>query len=86
MQKAENPPLTRAITDLVPNALVAGEEVEQVEFLWWFYIKFNFVGEKHQAAGYRTEVHRTCYSNFGSASVAFDGYPENLTTTDNAHK
>ena len=32
MQKAENQALTRAITNLVSNALVTGEEVEQVVY------------------------------------------------------
>ena len=32
MQIAENTPLTRALTDIVSNALVTGEELEQVVF------------------------------------------------------
>ena len=32
MLKAENPPLTRAMTDFVSNVIVIGEEVEQVVF------------------------------------------------------
>ena len=32
MQKAENPPLTRAITNFLFNALVIVEEVEQIVF------------------------------------------------------
>ena len=86
MQIAENTPLTRALTDIVSNALVTGEELEQVVFddgsilnpiLWEKNISWQDTGLKY-----------TSYviSNFRSASVVFDGYPENLTTTDNTHK
>ena len=42
--------------------------------------------EKHQFAGYMTEVQQLFFSIFGSGTVVFDGYPENLTTTDNSYK
>ena len=78
--------LTRAITDFVSNALVIVEEVEQVVFdvgsmlhliLWEKNIRWQDTGLKY-----------TSYiiSNFWSAIVVFDGYPENLTRTDNTHK
>ena len=41
------------------------------------------MGEKHQIPGYGTSYN---ISNFRSASVVFDGYPETLTPTDNTHK
>lgn len=37
-------------------------------------------------AGYGAEVHKQRYSNYRSASVVFDSYPKNLTTTDNTRK
>ena len=85
IEKAENLPLTRAITDFVSNALAVGEEVEQVVFyggsilnliLWEKNIKWQDTGLKYTS---------NFVSNFRSAGFVFDGYPENLTT-DNTNK
>ena len=50
------------------------------------HITFNFVGEKHQVAGYTLKYISYIISNFQSTGVAFDDYPENLPTTDKTHK
>ena len=84
-EKQKNPPLARAATDFVSNAPVICEEAEQVVFdggsilnliLWEKNIRCQDIGLKY-----------TSYviSNFRSASVVFDGYPETLNTTDNTH-
>ena len=85
MQKAENPPRTRAKTNFVSNALVI-EEVEQVIFDIGF-ILYLILWEKN-ISWQDTVLKYTSYviSNFRSATVVFDRYPENLTTTDNTHK
>ena len=86
MEKAEKPPLARAITDFVSNAIVLCEEAEHVVFdggsilhliFWEKIIRYQDTGLKY-----------TSYliSNYRSGSVVFDGYPGTLKTTDNIHK
>ena len=72
MQKAENPPLTRAITDFVSNALVVGEEVEQVVFDDGSIL--NLILWEKSIRSQDKEMKYTSYviSNFRSASVVFD--------------
>ena len=71
---------------LFSNVPVICEESEQVVFdggsilhliLWEKNIRLQDAGLK-----YISYVN----SDFPSTSVAFDNYPENLTTTDNTHK
>ena len=90
MEKAEKPPLARAITYFVSNANLIGEEVEQVIFDGCSILHLILCEKtiRCQDTSYSTSYKYTIYviSNFRSASVVFDGYLETLTTTDNTHK
>ena len=64
-QKTENgnevewkPYLPRTTFNFLSKAPEICKERVTKCFRWWFHIKFNFVEEKHQVAGYRTKVHQ----------------------------
>ena len=78
--------LYRDITDFVSNATVICEEAEQVVFDGGhiLHVILRAKNIRWQDTGLK---YTSCViSNFRSASAVFDGYPENVTTTDNTHK